>query len=304
MPAGFNTGQIEYIKAIANVNGHKTYKAISYNRTASASTTAHLNLSTADDKASYGVWCLGTKPLLRDSTGNIGIPTVPFHELDAFNIPKSTNSDGVVQVSQREGDEGFLESTHLKLRMLLPNGDLGAGVSASFHPDHVEFRMIVFRARDRQHHLATHHQDTNNFLFNLFRGNNNYNLGFSGHQDREEIGGSLAYYADSTAGNEGLFFVDSQDAMTAAVNKESWVVMRDHRFYLGKEYGGKNIYEDTFHWDWKDPIATSSNDVTETDNEKNYAWYIMIIANNNSLRVQDFPNVSVRITGTTHMTSG
>jgi hypothetical protein len=92
--------------------------------------------------------------------------------------------------------------------------------------------------------------------------------------------------------------------MTVPINKESWVVMRDHRFYLGKEYGGKNIYEDAFHWDWKDPIATSSDDVTETDNEKNYTWYIMLMANNNSLISQDNPTLSIRFTGTTHMTSG
>ena len=151
MPAGFNTGQIEYIKAIANVNGHKTYKGIGYNREAVASTTTHLNMVTSDNKSAYGVWCLGTKPLMRDSSGNIGIPTLPIHELDSFNIPKSPNSDATVYEDSREGDEGFLESTHVNMRLLLPhsNGD------TTFNPDHVEFRMIVFRARDNQHHLAT-----------------------------------------------------------------------------------------------------------------------------------------------------
>ena len=300
MPAGFNTGQIEYIKAIANVNGHKSYKTIGYNREAVASTTSHLNQVTTDAKSSYGVWCLGTKPLMRDAAGNIGIPTLPIHELDSFNIPKSANSDGTVYESSREGDEGFLESTHINMRLLLPhsNGD------TTFNPDHVEFRMIVFRARDRQHHLATHHKDTNNFMYNLFRGNANYNIGFSGLEHREDVHGDLSYQVYSNNAYSGVYFVNSQDAMTVPVNKESWVVMRDHRFYLGKEYGGKNIYEDSFHWDWKDPIATSSPDVTETDNEKNYTWYIMLVANNNSLDTQDFPNVSVRLTGTTHMTSG
>jgi len=300
MPAGFNTGQIEYIKAIANVNGHKTYKHIGYNREAVASTTTHLNQVTTDTKSAYGVWCLGQKPLMRDASGNIGISTLPIHQLDSFNIPKSTDSDGTVYESQREGDEGFLESTHLNMRLLLPhsNGD------TTFNPDHVEFRMIVFRARDRQHHLATHHKDTNNFMYNLFRGNANYNIGFSGLERKEDIHGDLTYSPQSDNAYSGVLFVNSQDAMTVPVNKESWVVMRDHRFYLGKEYGGKNIYEDSFHWDWKDPIGTSSPDITETDNEKNYTWYIMLVANNNSLDTQDFPNVSVRLTGTTHMTSG
>jgi len=301
MPAGFNTGQIEYIKAIANVNGHKTYKSISYNRDAAASNTAHLNIKTFDDKARYGVWCLGTKPVMRDSAGNIGVPATGYHELDAFNIPKSTDSDAIVTEVQREGDEGFLESTHINMRLLLPHVE---STTATFTQDHTEFRMIVFRARDRQHHLETHTRDTNNFQFNLFRGNRNHSIGFSGFQQKEEINGNLNYTVSTATGNSGLFNVQGQDAMTAPVNKDCWVVMRDHRFYLGKEYGGKNIYEDSFHWDWKDPIATSSDNITETDNEKNYCWYIMLISNNNSLVATDHPTVSVRFTGTTHMTSG
>ena len=302
MPAGFNTGQIEYIKAIANVNGHKTYKDISYNRNCSASATDHLNFQTADNKARYGVWCLGQKPVIRDSSGNIGPTTLALHALNIFNIPKSTNSDGQVTEIQREGDEGFLESSHINMRLLLPHHE--TSTTNTFQQDHVEFRMIVFRARDRQHHLETHLKDTNNFLFNLFRGNRNHAIGFSGYQRKEEIEGNLNYALNADVDNAGIFNVQGQDAMTIPINKESWVVMRDHRFYLGKEYGGKNIYEDNFHWDWKDPIATSSADVTETDNEKNYTWYIMLIANNNSLVAQDNPNVSIRFTGTTHMTSG
>lgn len=242
---------------------------------------------------------MGQKPLMRDSSGNIGITTLPLHELDAFNVPKTTDSDGLVNYDKREGDEGFLESTHTNMRLLIPHTTSASG---TFTPDHVEFRMIVFRARDRQHHLETHVKDTNNFMFNLFRGNQNFNIGFSGYERREEVHGDLSY--ENSNFSSGIYYVDNQDAMTVPVNKESWVVMRDHRFYLGKEYGGKNIYEDTFHWDWKDPIATSSDDITETDSEKNYTWYIMLIANNNSLEPQDYPNVSIRFTGTTHMTSG
>lgn len=301
MPAGFNTGQIEYIKAIANVNGHKSYVPVSYNRIATSSTSQHLNMQTADLKANFGVWCLGQKPLLRDSTGNIGITTLPIHELNAFTIPKTANSDGIVYEGEREGDEGFLESTHVNMRLLLPHANSG---TTTFTPDHVEFRLIVFRARDRQHHLATHHKDTNNFMYNLFRGNQNHAIGFSGYQHKEDVAGHLSYDNNTAPTLSGILNVSSQDAMTAPINKESWVVMRDHRFYLGKEYGGKNIYEDRFHWDWRDPIATASDDVTETDNEKNYTWYIMLISNNNSLVAQDHPLVSIRMTGTTHMTSG
>ena len=313
MPAGFNNGQVEYIKAIANVNGHKTYKAVDFNRAAEPITAdgqtflyPHLNFATADQHACYGVWTLGQKPLLRDASGNIGIPGSAWHELNAFNIPKSANSDGVVNPSHREGDEGFLESTHLNLRVVHPT--FGGGTSQSWNgtlaQDHVECRMIVFRARDRQHHLATHHHDTNNFMYNLFHGNNNYNMGFNGYEEKEEIEGTLNYVNNAVPAKSGLLNIQASDAMTAPINKESWVVMKDHRFYLGREYGGKNIFETTLRWDWKDPIATTSTDITETDSEKNYCWYIMLIANNNSFNDQDYPNLNVRITGTTHMTSG
>lgn len=297
MPAGFNNGQIEYIKAIANVNGHKTYKSITFNPAAVTSATNYLNFTTQDAKARYGVWTLGTKPNMRDSAGNIGIPPDNYHQLSAFSIPKAANSDGIVNSYEREGDEGFLESTHLNLRVVAPTTGTG-----DMHNDHTEYRLIVFRARDRQHHLMTHAKDTNNFQYNLFRGLRNYNIGFSGYEDKEDLGGTLNYVNDTSF--PGEFFIDSQDAMTAPINKASYVVMRDHRFFLGKEYGGKNIYEDVLHWDWKDPIATSSVDVTETDGEKNYAWMIMLIANNNSFTVNDSPTISVRMMGTTHMTSG
>lgn len=302
MPAGFNSGQIEYIKAIANVNGHKTYKPVGYNREALPSATTHLNFHTTDNKTAYGLWVLGQKPQVRDHLGNIGVDTAAYHELDAFEIPLNTNANGVyVPDDQREGAEGFLESTHLNLRVVLPNSQSS---TTTFHPDHVEFRFIVFRARDRQHHLMTHAKDTNNWLFNLFRGNRNHNIGFSGYERKEEASADLAYILNSTAADSGIYHVNSQDAMTAPINKESYVVMQDHRFYLGKEYGGKNIYEQSLHWDWKDPISTLSPDVTETDNEKNYVWYMLLIASNNSMFNQDDPILSVRITGTTHMTSG
>lgn len=299
MPAGFNNGQIEYIKAIANVNGHKTYKAVSYNRTATLSATSHLNFQTSDLTSRYGVWYLGKKVNLRDAAGNIGIPTSSYHQLDSFFIGKSSDSDGFVGVNEREGDEGFLESTHLNIRVVAAPSATG-----DFHQDHTEYRMIVFRARDRQHHLMTHAKDTNNFQYNLFRGNQNYNIGFLGYENKEELEGNLNYVNSAAAGQEGITWISTQDAMTAPINKESYVVMRDHRFFLGKEYGGKNIYEDSLHWDWKDPIATATSDITETDNEKNYAWMILLIANNNSFVSGDHPSISVRITGTTHMTSG
>lgn len=316
MPAGFNTGQVEYIKAIANVNGHKSYKSFAFNREPGQLTAdntsklfPHLNQATTCKHACYGVWLLGQKPQLRDAQGNINIPTsAPYHELEAFNIPKSSDSDGTVYQGEREGDEGFLESTHLNMRVVHPTVKIvGVHTGAADYglaSDHVECRLIVFRSRDRQHHVASHAMDTNNFQYNLFRGNDNFNCGFLGYENKEAIAGNINYAGNTQVANQGRYNIMAADAMTAPINKESWIVMKDHRFYLGREYGGKNIFETSLHWDWKDPIATPAADVTETDNEKNYVWYIMLIANNNSFEDEDYPKLNVRITGTTHMTSG
>lgn len=296
MPAGFNKGQVEYIKAIANVNGHKTYKNVQFNRNMTA-VSNDLTQITYDNLTRYRVWCIGQKPIVRDTTGALGT-LAAVEPLDAFNIPKSTNSDGVVGLHVREGDEGFLESTHLRVRVILPHN------ASTFADDHCECRMIVFRTRDKQSHLTAQMMDVNNLYYNLFHGNYGYNIGFSGYENKEVIQGDTNYVASSAASDSGTLNVGNQDALTLPINKESYIVMKDHRFFLGKEYGGKNIYETTLHWDWKDPIATSSHDVTETENDKNYTWYILLMANNNNFDSESCPDLNVRITGTTHMTSG
>jgi len=91
--------------------------------------------------------------------------------------------------------------------------------------------------------------------------------------------------------------------MTCLVNKEDYVVMKDVRFYLGKEYGGKHIYEDTLHWDHADPIATEAEDLTHNDsNNKNYTWYVAFFCTTNNTTMAEFPYV--RMDTTTHVTSG
>ena len=62
MPAGFNKGQIEYIKTIANVNGHKSYLAKStyaQNHAAITGTTA-----VCDTNLRYACWTIGKRPLM------------------------------------------------------------------------------------------------------------------------------------------------------------------------------------------------------------------------------------------------
>ena len=67
------------------------------------------------------------------------------------------------------------------------------------------------------------------------------------------------------------------DLMTMRINKDDYVVMKDVRFFLGKEHG-KSHFEDTLHWDWNDPIDTANNNVlsSPTLNDKNYRWHITL----------------------------
>merc|ERR1712159_384203 len=75
---------------------------------------------------------------------------------------------------------------------------------------------------------------------------------------------------------EDDFTVD--DLMTARINKDDYVVMKDVRFFLGKEHG-KSHFEDHLHWDWNDPIDTTEDNVlsSPTLNDKNYRWRMTLI---------------------------
>lgn len=300
MPAGFNKGQVEYIKAIASVNDHKTYKPISYPATQSLTISNDLT-KTHNTALSYRLWCLGKRPIVRDTLGNLTqLGSATIDSLDAFDIPMDVGSSADPFVTERHGSEGFLESTHLRLRCVLPNEDATGDMSVL----HGEYRIIVFRARERQHHEKEHTMDQSNPFYNLFRGARNHNIGFNGYEHKEGEVGNVAYEDNSNAAFYDQYWVSHDGAMTLPINRESYVVMKDHRFFLGKEYGGKNIYETTLHWDWNDPLDTASSDVTDGIQDKNFTWYILIMGTTNNFDGAAAPKLTVKITGTTHMTSG
>lgn len=68
------------------------------------------------------------------------------------------------------------------------------------------------------------------------------------------------------------------DLLTCRLNRDDYVVMKDVRFFLGKEHG-KSHFEDHLHWDWNDPIDTPHDNVlsSPTLNNKNYRWKMMLI---------------------------
>jgi hypothetical protein len=300
MPAGFNKGQIEYIKAVANVNGHKTYKPIIFPPTRNY-TEDHLN-DTHDSNTYFRAFCLTRSPLVRDHSAASPANRIielsdlaSMTELDALNISHVADTDNPVE---RRTAECFLESTHLNMRMCQLNATGGA-----FSDLHSEYRMIVFRARDVQNDDEVKAMDHSNWLYNLFHGRQNYKIGFLGGQRLDESHGTITYYNNSDATAANTFWADQVGCMTLPVNKEDYVVMKDHRFMLGKEYGGRNLFETTLHWDWQDPIAIDGDKLDLIENDKNYCWFIVIMGRSNSSD-GTAPYLNIRIEGTTHVTSG
>jgi len=297
MPAGFNNGQIEYIKSIANVNGHKTYKPIQFPFTRATIDTNHLTL-TQDTHLKFNLFSLHKNPLVYGA-GAITAATEPVAvtatELNALSV--TPVNDETPDINQRQGAEGFLESTHLRIRCLLDNPSTGG-----FTGEHNEYRMIVFRHKERQHSSKQFAENFSNPYYDLFQSLNGYKIGFSGYRAEININGNIDYSNSNLSVDYGTKWVDAQSAMTFPVNTSDYVVMKDHRFFLGASYGGKNMFETSLHWDWKDPIATTKDDLTTTESNKNYSWYILIMGNSNNTLAGATLNIT--IAGNTHMTSG
>lgn len=107
-------------------------------------------------------------------------------------------------------------------------------------------------------------------------------------------------HTESIPVTEAALTVD--DLLTMRLNRDDYVIMKDVRFFLGKEHG-KSHFEDVLHWDWNDPIDTPFENVlaSPTLNDKNYRWHMTLIGTSGG----DDPvilNQSVR--WTTKMESG
>ena len=299
MPAGFNKGQVEYIKAVTNSHSHKTYKPILWPSSKDYN-ASHLT-KTHDTNCKYRMFTLTRAPLVR---GAGATPTVATwtagttEELDALNVPITTDADeSNVNPDERIGSDAYLISTHLRVRCTQVHAGTG-----DFTADHNEYRMIVFRAREVQSDYEPLAQNHSNPFYDLFHGVGNYNIGMSGLQNKMDPQGAITYSANSTATEYNRYWADESGVMRLPVNKESYVVMKDVRFFLGRDYGGKNIFETTLHWNWEDPISTSVAELDKFDNNKNYCWHILILGNSNASGSQ-VPELNINIIGTTHCTS-
>jgi hypothetical protein len=291
--APFNKREIGYIKAIADVGGHTTYKGTRLN--VSDSLAKLTSRTSHDGKGKYSLITIGQAPFVYEAGGTnlkslISDLRPWVHPHDVYSVDININEVDVGQ-EQRVTPECYLESVHTRLRMIqeLDVNDDGAS--------HQEYRMLVFRHKEKQNSDERYAENFSNPLYDMFLGVNNYKVGPIGYRGKTDINGNNDYIQNSSAIN------DVQSMMTNMVNKEDYVFMKDVRFYLGKEYGGKHIYEDTLHWNHGDPIATEQVDLSRNDsNNKNYAWYVFIVCTTNGQTVADFPYL--RMDSTTHVTSG
>lgn len=293
--APFNKRQIGYIKAIADVGGHTTYRRRELNVSNDlAKLTAN---TTHDGKGKYAFVSIGNAPqvYIAGATNikaaiNTGRPW--FHSIPVYDVTVNTDETAVTEL-ERVTPECYLESVHARMRMIQ---ELDVTNDAQSHQ---EYRMLVFRHKERQCNDERFAENFSNPLYDMFLATDNYKCGPLGLRLKASLNSGINDYSDAA-----YEMNDIQSLMTCMTNKEDYVFMKDVRFYLGKEYGGKHIYEDTLHWDHADPIATEATDLTHNEsNNKNYTWYVAIFTTTNGAgTVADLPYV--RLDTTTHVTSG
>tara|TARA_B110000003_G_scaffold141285_1_gene142783 strand:+ start:1431 stop:2321 length:891 start_codon:yes stop_codon:yes gene_type:complete len=295
--APFNKRQIGYIKAIADVGGHTTYKRTQLNAPVSSGTLAKFAANTTHDGlGKYAFVSIGAAPKVYTSGSTDTKHTISdsrswFHELPVYSVTVNTD-EAAVTTDQRVTPECYLESVHARMR-LIQELDV-----SSNEQSHQEYRMLVFRHKERQCSDERYAENFSNPLYDMFLAADNYKTGPLGYRKKSALDSGVNDYAGYDWDQN-----NAQALMTCMTNKEDYVFMKDVRFYLGKEYGGKHIYEDTLHWDHADPIATEATDLTHNEsNNKNYTWYIAVFCHTNGSSVADFPYM--RFDTTTHVTSG
>lgn len=307
--APFNKRQVGYIKAIANVDSHHSYvdtitgasQTLDLPATAANPPTAPgVQSPLSDPSMRYKFWTLGKTPL---TYGTGPIPTADIdlakEPINVYNVPvyAATADDRAASSDQRISAECYLESVNVKMRLIQ---NLDSNIDAKSHQ---EYRMVVFRHKERQSHLKQYAQNFSDPQYDMFVNRSGYKFGPRGYRLDADTQGSLGLQQYSpTTGYSPTFC--GQTMLTCPFNKADYVVMKDCRFYLGKEYGGKHIFETKVHFEHQDPIATDSDDISTTDNDKNYVWYIWIgcMTNANNGIHPDFPYT--RFDTTTHVTSG
>ena len=211
----------------------------------------------------------GNSHELQDIDHTIASTHKTFSPLSAFEFAKAVDTVGTKNFAKRYGDNVFLDSTKLGIRISMPQNRYNADEQSMC-------RFLVFRAKDKQSHIPEKSHDHANPHYDLFISQSGFEVGLNGYIDHAD---GEAYINDSAHADRSAFEVS-----TLLPNKKKYVFMKDCSFSLGRDFGSL-AFETHMRWDWNDQmldIPAARTDITACDDqdEKNYAWYFVLIAQN------------------------
>ena len=270
-----------YVRAVAHGGNHDMRRKISVVESGGA------QLSRCDTHARYQLFGLGTdKPKTQinrtwhDTSGNshelqdldhdLASSHKNFTSLGSFEFQKAADTAAATKnFKKRYGDNVFLDSTKIGIRISMPQSRYNADEQSMC-------RFLVFRAKDRQSHLAEKSHDHANPHYDLFIDTEGYEIGLNGYVDHSD---NENYVKTASHSNYSAFGIS-----TALLNKKKYVFMKDCSFSLGRDFGSL-AFESHLRWDWNDQmldIPAARSDITSCDDQddKNYAWYFLLIAQN------------------------
>jgi hypothetical protein len=304
MPLTLTSRDKAYVRAVAHGGAHDMYKGI-LNHVKPTTNDGKFTLGTQHDH--YVMFHLGEKPKSQinrtwhDASGNSHELQDIDHDLSSAysnsinlnfaNFAKGGDTAGTTKLhSKRYGDNVFLDSTQIRIRVSLPHARFNAD-------EHSMCRMIVFRAREKQCHIPEESLDHANPHYDLFLTQSGYVQGLNGYVDHNDYENYIKRTTHAEVGPLAL--------QNFLVNKSKYVVMKDCKFNLGKDFGALG-FETFLRWDWQDrlnDIPATRHDCTAAQSgdgpTKNYEWYILIMGMNpTGATATQFLNIETL--GTTH----
>jgi len=304
MPLTLTSRDKAYVRAVAHGGAHDMY--IGFASTLQGSVNSgKFYAGTPHDR--YVMLHLGLKPKsqinaawhvlpgnsheLQDIDHTLSSDYRGSHNLGLFGFPKATDVNSSTKNHQyRYGDNVFLESTTLKIRVCMPHNRFNLD-------EHTLGRFIVFRSKEKQSHIPEDSMDHANPQYDLFLSADGYQMGLNGFIDHFDAENYVNY-----TGHGSLHALALQNML---INKSKYVVMKDCKFNLGKDFGAL-AFETTLRWDWNDrcnDIPFNRHDVTAGQSgdspNKNYEWYILAIGANPSASTAT-QLLNVEVMGTTH----
>lgn len=312
--APFSRRQTAYIRAIADQGKHITYNDIVDRPETGGLENYDDSLigATSQGHCKYRLYCLGELPKVWDvgsgdttstltDAGSAGAVT----SLNAFQAAFIPNDGATSEIKNndliRGTGEVFLDKTTLNFRCLFDPKHFDDTANAR----HGEFRFIVFRHKEKQSSDVRFSENNANPLYDLFVNQSNYKVGIKGYREKVAGDGTNDYK------NGTGYYNEASALMTAMVNKEDYIVMKDVRFFLGPRFG-KSHYETRMEWNWNTVLDCSTLpdesavDVTEqAEHNNNFKWYALMIGTR--LHASDDATggslLNIRVSGTTTMKS-